>query len=389
MFLNDLIVTPQQTLGISFPGSETANYPAISQGGMSKCRLSASWSVPIGDIQSRSDALRALGIRPFLTFECDDESRTRPDTHGITNQIPLDMNGWTAFVTDVVNLGEADFQFCNEWNVSDLPDGGWLGTDLELIDFVVQSTAAVKAANPNSEVWMGGITSGTLDGIVLNKGMASYQVCYAPDNCQEPAFFQTAAATAEFQRIKDILAGVSGSVDGLDLHLYGPEDRDELRVQAIRDEGWAKPLISAECGGPSLNYESYTGDRHFMAVTERMLNIAVLGLDSGLWFRLSETNGSFGNSKTALSAGGIEKPGYFAMKMLASFLEGATSITKTGRVYETNTGRIIAWGGAQFVPPAGEMWDIVNRSTGEYTVWNVPEGWPFPITANDVTVAGM
>ena len=381
MLLSNLSVNAHPALGLAFPGSDTSIYHYISEGGMGSARLAASWKYSGAGVAQRSGALNALGINPLLTFECNDEARTKTSSHGVVNQIPLDMNEWLTFVRDVVAATDAAYQVVNEWNSPDNPNGGWKGTDQELIDFVVQTANEIRAGG--GTVYMGGITDFGLDAIVLNRGLASYSVCTAPGSCLPPSFFQTQAVTEQIAAKIAVLQGVAQAVDGLDLHLYGPPDRTALRVQAIRGEGWSKPLFSAECGGPSLNYENYSDEAHFMAVCELMLDIVSEGM-WGQWFLLGEIPGSnSANARVALSANGVPKPGYWAMKLLAHALEGATSVTKNGTVYTVSHpqgGRVIAWGAGYLVVPPGKLWRVTDPVTGEYTVRTLWKSKSVPLT---------
>jgi hypothetical protein len=298
-YLNDLVVSPHTRLGLSFPGSRTAYYPAVSSGGMGVARLVVSWELHEAQnlerqwdgLRKRCDALRALGIEPFLTFEADNPLFTEPETHGLTNQTPLDMNHLLDFFREAVENTQAKYyQFVNEWEQPKNAAGGWLGTDQGLVDFVNQSAAAVKEVNPSARVIMGGIVSAALDILVLNKGLADYQVCKRagptdPYDCRAAVEYQGPEVDAAIARGEAILAGVEPNVDALDLHLYGPADRDPTRIQAVK-KIWSKPLLSAECGGPSLSYQDYLPENHFMAVIERNLLDLSEGLEFCLWFRL-------------------------------------------------------------------------------------------------------
>lgn len=404
--LNDLPVGPKDFLGLGFPGSDVSNYPVVSQGGMGVVRLSISWKLhepTQGNynwtgLNSRVAALRAEGITPFLTFEADNPLFTDSGSHGITNQMPLDMDHWLQFVALAVQETQADYyQVANEWDSANAPGGGWGGTDAELIDFVTQTAATIRANSP-AKIVMGGITSGSLDILVLNKGLADYEICSRdslldPFVCRPASEFQTPEVDAEIAARAAVLTAIEPVVDILDLHLYGPAERDPVRIAAIRLL-WTKPILSAECGGPSMHYENYTPEAHFMAVLEHNLNMLSENLQFGLWFRLGEAvDGPFGNSRTALFENdGTQKPGYHAYKMLAHVLDGATGITRDGTKYTVSHpagDRVIAWGGVSFIPPPGELWRITNRETGAYGVWNISQGWPFQIVADLVTVAGL
>ena len=60
----------------------------------------------------------------------------------------------------------------------------------------------------------------------------------------------------------------------LDLHLYGPADHDPDRINAVRSIVGDRPMLSAECGGPSMHYKlRYVPEDHFMAVVKRNLEV--------------------------------------------------------------------------------------------------------------------
>jgi hypothetical protein len=346
--------------------------------------------------------LQSLGIEPFLTFESNADWATRPETHGITNGTPINMSDWTTFVSLTVDRYDADgwddapgllrpvryYQTANEWNGPDNEAGGWLGTDQELIDFVIATADAIKAVDPRAKLAMGGITPGLLDRAVLNRNLADYEVCRRsgpdqPFDCRTAVDFQTPQVDAEIARVKSILVAVAPWVDALDLHLYGPADRDAARIQLVRAAGWRKPLVAAECGGPSLHYQDYAPEDHFMAVVERNLYDFGEGLMFCLWYRLGEgPETSFGNSRTALfDEFLIDKPGYAAYKLLAYILQDMTSVERgVGNSFTIHRRNgpplVVAWleegqtSGFMPLPPnfTGSVMEVTDAVLGTYEV---------------------
>jgi hypothetical protein len=162
-----------------------------------------------------------------------------------------------------------------------------------------------------------------------------------------------------------------------DVRLYGPEDRDPARIALVR-ELTGRPVLSTECGGPSLDYGGeYTPEGHFLAVVHR--NLGVLASDAAfcLWFRLGESEGAtWGNRFTALyDSHAAPKPGVFAYRMLARLIE-PTSVVRPldGQAFaiEARDGREVrlGWGaGGEAVrgwaaAVGGEAYCLAEPSSG-------------------------
>lgn len=354
-YLQDLTAPPTDRLGLSFPGPDPTFYPVVKAGGMGVARLSVAWrdreprpgENDWAGLDQRIAQLQELGIEPFLTFESNADWATRPETHGITNGTPINLADWTAFVSDTVDRYDADgwndapgllrpvrfYQAVNEWDNPNTESGGWLGTRQELVEFVNATYSTVKTQLPSATFFLGGVTTGSLDGLVLNRGLANYEVWYrdgpdAPYVKKSASSFRNKWVDDAVLQADQMLAQMN--FDAMDLHLYGPADRDPLRIQAVRDLVGDVPMVSAECGGPSMHYQDYAPEDHFMAVVERNLLVLNAGLEFCLWYRLGEGEGtSFGNSKTALFADNLEvKPGYAAYKLLAYILQDMVSVER-------------------------------------------------------------
>jgi len=406
-YLDNLVVSPHPRLGISFPGPRVDYYSAISSGGMGVARISVAWKFrepapgqyDWAALDQRIVELQTLGVDPFLTFESNADWGTRPETHGITNGTPIDLADWTAFVTATVDRYDADgwhdapgllrpvrfYQAANEWDSPNNKAGGWLGTPDELVEFVNATYSSVKAQLPSAIFVLGGMMPGNLDALVLNRGLADYDTSYRKD--PEAPFVTTPASSFRSKEVDAIILQVEQMLaqmnfDVMDLHLYGPAKRDPLRIQAARDlVGSTVPMLSAECGGPSMHYQDYAPEDHFMAVVERNLLILDAGLEYCLWYRLGEGTGtSFGNSRTALfDETGVAKPGYAAYKWLSYILQDMTSVERgAGNVFTIHRqGRpplIVAWAedgqamGLMNLPAevTGTIMRITDPVTGAY-----------------------
>lgn len=353
--LQDLSAPPQGRLGLAFPGARPAYYSALANVGMGVARLAVAWkhrepapgNYDWANLDSRIIEAQSLGIEPFLTLQSNAAWAVRPETSEIANGTPITMADWTTFVSRTVDRYDGDgwndapgllrpvryYQAANEWSTPNNAAGGWLGTDAELVEFVNATYSAVKTQMPSATFVLGGITSGHLDVLVLNRGLADYEMSYrsgpdAPFITKPASDFRTPAFDDAVVRGESLIRQMN--YDAVDLHLYGPAGRDPARIQVMRDIVGNVPLLSAECGGPSMYYQDYVPEDHFMSVVERNLIDLSNGLEFCLWFRLMEGTGTtFGNSRTALfNETLVAKPGYDAYAFLAYILQGMTSIER-------------------------------------------------------------
>ena len=114
------------------------------------------------------------------------------------------------------------------------------------------------------------------------------------------------------------------------MHLYGPEDRDTLRIKHMQNLTQTT-VMSSECGGPTLDYDGvYTGQAHFGAVLERNLNTLAAGAPFCFWFGLGEAmTSTFGNARVQLyDTQEREKPGVVAYRILSRLLTPDAQVTK-------------------------------------------------------------
>lgn len=355
--LSRMIALPNPSLGLAFPGSRTEYYPLIAQAGIGVVRLSVAWArvepsqgtLDWSGLDARITALQENGIEPFLTFESNADWGVLVETRGVKNGQPEDSADWVRFVRAVVDRYDADglndmpglrgriryWQAANEWISDKNRSGGWAGTTEDLIAFIQQTHDAVKAEDPHAIFVLGGVASFNADVLLVSLGGHKITVRQA---------WRQGAETV--LTVADIHGGAISNIinrhvipvlerspfDVADVHLYGPEDRDAARLRLIH-ELTGRPVLSAECGGPSLDYGgTYTPRAHFRAVVER--NLGVLAADARfcLWFRLGEGPGAtYGNRRTALyTADAAAKPGVFAYRMLSRLLDPGTTVLKAG-----------------------------------------------------------
>lgn len=353
--LSQIVGAPNPRLGLAFPGGRTEFYPLIAQAGIGVARVSAAWArveptngrVDWSGLDRRVLALQKLGVEPFLTFESNAAWATARDSQGVKNARPVDLADWERFVHAVVERYDADglddtpgllrpvryWQAANEWISDRNRSGGWVGETDALVAYVERAHDAVKAAAPDAVFVMGGIAAFNIDVLLVARGGLALDVRQKWSETSETVFTISDMRGPEIAKIIDdrVLPVLRRApYDVAAVHLYGPEDRDAARIAFMRDLT-GKPVLSSECGGPSLDYGGvYTPRAHFNAVIERNLGVLATGAEFCLWFLLGEGPGAtWGNRRTALYTSAAEpKPGVFAYRLLSRLLGAATHVEK-------------------------------------------------------------
>lgn len=361
--LKSIKVAPQPFLGLSFPGPKADVYHVMSEAGIGVVRTSISWKhrepragkLDWTGLDRRIAHLQKLGIEPFLTMESNAPWAVRPESKMLTNGTPKDLRAWQRFVKAAVERYDGDgkndapglkrpvryFQFANEWPSPTSKAGGWAGSTTELIEFLNASYDAVKAQSSDAVVVLGGVASGSADGLVVYEGQAAYNL-QSRASAQARVSVTTPKEVRAKPRSKKLHERIlqvtrKARYDMADIHLYGPVGRDLVRIKTFRQRIGNRELVSAECGGPSMAYnKKYIPQDHFIAVMDRNLTILSEGLKFCLWFRLGEVSGvghdSYNNSYTALFDKKRQpKPGYWAFKLLAAILDDMTRVERTGQ----------------------------------------------------------
>lgn len=347
-------ITPQ--LGLAFPGADPALYGYVADAGIGVVRIDAGWK-HIEPVQGQFDfraldrriaGLQRLGLTPFVTFTSDAEWAVVPATKHLNNATPRDPETWSRFVRNVVERYDGDgvddmpglrrtvpyWQAANEFMGVNNTSGGWAGSNEDLLAYVNLAHDAVKAADPDAIFVLGGLSVFTIDAaaILMGADMVIEQEHEAGKVRHISRSDLMAAPVQDLfeNRLKRVLR--EARFDLADAHLYGPEARDPARIKALQELS-GHPVLSSECGGPSLTYGGgYTGHRHYVSVIERNLNTLAGGMRFCLWFGLGEEmNSTWGNSRVQLYDRNRQpKPGVAAYRLLSRLLPAGAGVRRIG-----------------------------------------------------------
>ncbi len=376
--LSQITAKPNPRLGLSFPGANPANYSAIADAGIGVVRISAAWKrieprrgrFDFSGLDRRVRGLQKLGLTPFITFESNANWATQKRTQKVKNATPKHAERWAHFITTVVARYDGDgqddmpglirpvryWQVANEWVSDRNKSGGWASSADDLIRYVTVARDAVKAEQRNAIFVMGGMAAFNMDVLLVARDKRSFEVRQSWSATSETVASQREMRGAQISQFIDTQVMpvlTKAPFDMASVHLYGPENRDAARLAMMR-RVTGKPVLSSECGGPTLDYGgTYSEAEHFRAVIERNLNVLAAGARFCLWFRLGEAKGStYGNRRTALyDTKAQPKAGVYAYRALARLIDADARISVVGPGhYRIRRGAgqsiSIAWGAA-------------------------------------------
>ncbi|GAB4298978.1 MAG: hypothetical protein Kow0058_14990 [Roseovarius sp.] len=354
-------------LGLAFPGAETRYYDYLVDAGMGVVRINAEWKYlepqsgrfVFRGLDRRIEAIQSRGMTAFVTFVSNADWATTESTQHLNNATPRDPELWSRFVRTVAERYDHDgiddmpglrapvgyWQAANEFMSPKNKDGGWGGTNDELLAYVNLAHDAVKAASPEAVFVLGGVSVFTIDvALALNGADIVLQQEHSAGKVQRYGKADLNSAEVQDLYQNRFLRVIRESrYDYADVHLYELEERDAARIALMRQLS-GRPVLSSECGGPALTYGgSYTGHRHYVAVIERNLNALAAGAPFCLWYGLGEREppGSYMNARAQLyDLNRRPKPGVMAYRLLSRLLsEGAEIRTLgSGRGYEIRHG---------------------------------------------------
>lgn len=412
LLIRDLAVKPNPHLGLAFPGPDPDYFHLMSEVGIGVVRLPVPWSkrepkpgvFKWEKLDKMVLRLQHLGIEPFLTMDTDAKWGIVSSKKRAKNRPPSDLRIWQRFVGALVERYDADgiddapgllrpvryYQAANEWVSDKNRSGGWSGTTDEFIQFINGTHDAAKASYPEALFVMGGIAALNLDAMVLSEGLASYTARSKNNEKSGVTLTPERARSAQLRPHLESAYRVLRNCrfDMVDVHLYGPVTFNEHRISLIENKCPDYPVLSSECGGPSLDYDDdITPDDHFMAVMEINLHLLARGLEFGLWFRLGESpHSTWGNAQVPLYNKSLQpKAGYWAYQLLAAVLEGVESVQRLddGMYLVHRPGgssMFVAWKTDEHttstLPPeveATHLLRITSAGRGGYSIEAVPE----------------
>lgn len=343
-------------LGLAFPGADPAFYRYVADAGIGVVRIDAAWKhiepapgqFDFRALDSRIAGMQRLGLTPFVTFTSDAEWAVMPSTRHLNNGTPRDPDAWSRLVRTVVERYDGDgvddmpglrapvryWQAANEFMSDKNAAGGWGGSNDELLAYVNLAHDAVKAADSRAIFVLGGLSVFSIDAAAIVTGAdMTLQQEHEPGEIRRVsrADLMTPRAQDLFEnRLMRLFR--EARYDIADAHLYGPEARDAVRIETLKALS-GHPVLSSECGGPSLNYGgSYSGHGHYVSVIERNLNALAGGMRFCLWFGLGEeVKSTWGNSRVQLyDRERRPKPGVAAYRLLSRLLAGGAEVRRLG-----------------------------------------------------------
>lgn len=382
-------------LGLAFPGKKDKYYYLLQQAGLGVVRIGVNWSFrePRAGkynwkpLDKQVIALQKLGIKPFLTLYSDAKWGTKKGRSVAKNKPPKNLKQWDRFVADLVERYDGDgyndapgllrkvefYQVANEWISEKNKSGGWDGSADELIDFINVSYDAVKRSDKDASFVMGGIAAFNLDLLALLKGISDRYVYQKFSETKSITVDKHTIKAKEYQARQHEVYRVleSTKYDFADIHIYGESLRNKDRVKAMLSHIDNKPMLSSECGGPSLDYKkTYKDDDHFVAVFDWNLSTFSLGLEYCLWFQLGEGEGStWGNRKVALfDTNEKPKPGFFAYRLLSNIMADFKEVEQLDENlykvdYQNGKSVLIGWGPQNSIKSSSDVYKLLGTSS--------------------------
>ena len=365
------LVRPHPWLGVAFPGPGEEVYEILAQAGAGHVRLPCDQSLREprrGEyrwdaLDQRVRAAQAQGITVCLNLYYDADWAVDRGRGRVKNGVPKDWEAFRAFVRtaaerygsrEAAQLAEPvrQWMILNEWVSPRNRSGGWAGTDEELLQYITIAAEEIRAAVPGATVILGGIASMNAHAWALAQGMTTVPAIQYMRDGRRVEVDAVEARTHDWSRLPRVLD--EAPVDMVSVHLYGHTGKDEACIRLVQKIA-GKPVMSGECGAPSLDYHAeYTPDLQFVETFARVLGALAAGAKPLDWFHLRETGSETpGNRRVALMDNrGEPKAGYFAYQWLAYVLRDAV------RVEKRNAGHFVIHGRQ----PIHVLWAVNGRT---------------------------
>ena len=220
------------------------------------------------------------------------------------------------------------WQFSNEWTWR------WKGTTEEFIDLYRISYEAVKQANPQAKVVLGGMTG--IDGLAFVDGYTNDDFIVHEGKPLSP---ETVSAHPLFVKqrafIETVLKDAAPYFDIISYHKYGKYQHIPGCVAWLRDKmdslAYSKPIITTEMGGPFIKgHEAYTPQTHCDAIIKYHAVSLASGIEIIFWSTLNvlpEWGVTYGNTGL-LDWHDKPKPGFETYKLMLDKLGDITAAVR-------------------------------------------------------------
>lgn len=298
------------------------------------------------------------------------------ETADYLSAYPKNMDAWLKFVSLLVERYDADgkndmpglrlpinfFQVDNEWLWQ------WRGTGEEYLQFLAETSKAIKSANPNAKVILGALTGLKLSAVVEGISSEDYVEGGDTDDARHRIYKDEIIKSTRYQEGMEkadiVLSKGQQYFDIIDFHSYSKdpyEIADSVKVlkSLMKKHNYQKLLWSLENAGP---FYDFTQEKFAQDVVKRYMIGLSNGVERIFWSSLKPTlEWSENYVRLALiDTKGDKTPAYYTYQLMTEKLKGIRSIEQLATekplvVYRIglNKGDIyIAWSndGKQEVP---------------------------------------
>lgn len=253
--------------------------------------------------------------------------------------MPADLASYRRFLTAIVEAFDGDrskdvaglkkpikyWQVENEW------DWRWKDTPQRFVEFLKVAYETIKAADPDAQVVLGGISKLAPDAfharLLGDRFELDGRVITPETIAQRPHFKE------EYPLRTYVLEHGHPYFDILSFHQYGRYQAIAKELEYLRGimrrHDYVKPVWMTEAGGPFVPYgETYTEDRHAQEVVKYYVAALASGVEVIFWSTYQPTPewGPAFTNTALLDARQRRKPAYHAYKLMASKLRDATRV---------------------------------------------------------------
>ncbi len=300
----------------------------------------------------------------YVRVDLEAERRSWGGDHYKYSALPSDMSQWLGFVTAMVERYDGDgvddlegvtkgvtaYQIENEWI------GQWKDTDESFYDFVRQTAAAIRAADPSAIIVGPAVGHWNLRAFALGEGFDPRPSVPTGPNQSPTQLTQQQAANSlrsesgAYQRTMRLFEAVGSEYDVLDLHVYASIVDEvhwwtEWARSTLASKGLAGQKIwSMEFALPLYDYSELS---HCRLIPQTLAAAPAAGIERVCYASLYPMS-AMAFRQFALNDGQAVRTAYYNYRQAALAMEGATSVRQvandSARVYEiTRADGTVAW----------------------------------------------